>query len=283
MHSRHATDPGTLRQIAREIRRSVVCSLAAAGSGHLGGSLGLADLFTVLYFSVLKHDPHQPAWPGRDRLVLSIGHVAPVLYAALAEAGYFPKSELLTLRKLGSRLQGHPGRDHGLPGLELSAGSLGQGLSVAVGMALAAKADKGTHNVFCIMGDGELQEGSVWEAAMAASHHGLNNLVAIVDRNGVQIDGPTEKVMRLEPLSDRWRSFGWEVIECNGNDVAELLQAFGSLPERTKPVVIIALTTMGKGIPEIEGDYRWHGKVPTTEQVHGFLQQIDHGGIHQQG
>lgn len=266
------SDPERLRATACGIRKSVVASLAAAGSGHLGGSLGLADIFTALYFSVMNHDPHNPGWPERDRMILSIGHVAPVLYATLAHAGYFPTEELLTLRKPGSRLQGHPGRDHGLPGLELSAGSLGQGLSVAVGMALAAAAEKRQHRVFCILGDGELQEGSVWEAAMAAAHHHLDNLVAVVDRNGVQIDGPTETVMALEPLEDKWVSFGWRVIPCNGHDFREILGAFDVARVRSdQPTVIIARTTMGRGIPAIEGDYRWHGKAPSAEQAAGFL------------
>lgn len=283
MNASRTTDTEELSQIAADIRRSVIRSLTEAGSGHLGGSLGLADIFATLYFSVLTHDPAQPSWQCRDRLVLSIGHVAPVLYATLAHSGYFPVSELLTLRKLGSRLQGHPGRDHGLPGLELSAGSLGQGLSVAVGMALAARTDGAPHRVFCILGDGELQEGSVWEAAMAASHHRLSNLVAIVDRNGVQIDGPTEKVMQLEPLSDRWRSFGWQVIECDGNDIPGLLSAFDSIKDSRGPVVLVARTAMGKGVPEIEGDYRWHGKVPTVEQAGLFLDAINDGDIRKQG
>ena len=188
-----------LRNYAKSLRISVIKSLSAAGSGHLGGSLGLADIFSVLYFRVLKHRPQEPNWSGRDRLYLSIGHVAPVLYAALAEAGYFDKEELLTLRKLGSRLQGHPGKDHGLPGIELSAGSLGQGLGVAVGAAIGLKLQKNDARVFAVLGDGELQEGSVWEAAMSAAHHKLNNLIAIVDRNGLQIDGETENVMALEP------------------------------------------------------------------------------------
>ena len=174
---------------ARELRVDVIRSLTSAGSGHLGGSLGLADVFAVLYFHELKHNPAEPLWSERDRLVLSIGHVAPILYAALANSGYFDREELLTLRKLGSRLQGHPGRDHGLPGIELSAGSLGQGLSVAVGMALADKMDKNRRRVYVVLGDGELQEGSVWEAAMSASHYNLDNLIALVDRNRVQIDG----------------------------------------------------------------------------------------------
>ncbi len=254
--------------IAAEIRKSVVMSLIEAGSGHLGGSLGLADIFTALYFSELKYDPLHPAWTGRDRLILSIGHVAPVLYAALAHAGYFPVEELLTLRKLGSRLQGHPGRDHGLPGLELSAGSLGQGLSVAVGMALAARMDHQDHRIYSIHGDGELQEGSIWEAAMAASHHQLGNLTAIVDRNGLQIDGSTEKVMHLEPLADKWKSFGWNVLACDGHDFNDIIQAIRTAgTSGNKPTVIIAKTVMGKGIPSIENDYRWHGKIPTPEMA----------------
>jgi len=268
-------DPNRLRSISVDIRKSVISSLAVAGSGHLGGSLGLADIFTTLYFSVLNHDPHNPRWEDRDRLILSIGHVAPVLYATLAHAGYFPVEELNTLRKMGSRLQGHPGRDHGLPGLELSAGSLGQGLSVAVGMALAAKMDHKSHNIYCIHGDGELQEGSIWEAAMSAAHHKLDNLTAIIDRNGLQIDGKTEDVMQLEPLDEKWRSFGWHVISCNGHDFGELMAAFDqSRSVVTKPTVIIASTIMGKGVPSIEGDHRWHGKVPSREQEDLFIKEL---------
>lgn len=215
-----------LRLTAKSIRIWVVKSLAAAGSGHLGGSLGMADVLTMLYFKVLRHDPKNPFWSCRDRFILSIGHVAPVLYSTLAHAGYFPLEELLTLRKLGSRLQGHPGKEYGLPGLELSAGSLGQGLSVSVGLSLGFKLDKLDNKVYCLLGDGELQEGSVWEAAMAAGHYHLDHLVAIVDRNGVQIDGPTEKVMRLEPLRQKWEAFGWEVTECDGNNLEELSLAF---------------------------------------------------------
>lgn len=273
-------DPEVLRNTAYAIRKAVIHSLAAAGSGHTGGSLGLADLFTTLYFSVLRHDPLRPDWKDRDRFILSIGHVAPVLYATLAIAGYFPPDELLTLRKLGSRLQGHPGRDHGLPGIELSAGSLGQGLSVAAGMAIAAKMDHRSHRIFCLMGDGELQEGSVWETAMAASHHKLNNLTALVDRNGLQIDGPTERVLALEPLGDKWRSFGWNVIPCNGHHFPDLLKAFNESEScYNKPSVILVSTTMGKGIRSIENDYRWHGKAPTQEQAVDFIKEMDSGKL----
>ena len=259
-----------LKEKATEIRKSVIRSLNAAGSGHLGGSLGLADVFSVLYFHEMKHRPEQPDWPERERLILSIGHVAPVLYATLAEAGYFEKEELLTLRKLGTRLQGHPGRDHGLPGIELSAGSLGQGLGVAVGIALMDRHEKKNKRTFCILGDGELQEGSVWEAAMSAAHYKLHNLIAIVDRNNVQIDGKTEDVMALDPLADKWNSFGWYVLECDGNNVDEFVEAFAR-KSNEKPTLILAHTKMGCGVPEIENDYTWHGKAPNDEEMERFI------------
>lgn len=264
-----------LNQIAKNIRISIVKSLAEAGSGHTGGSLGLADVFTALYFSVLNHDPKNPQWEERDRLILSIGHVAPVLYATLAHAGYFPVEELITLRKLGLRLQGHPGRDHGLPGLELSAGSLGQGLSVAVGLALSAKMDKKNWRIYSIHGDGELQEGSIWEAAMSAAHHRLDNITAIVDRNNCQIDGRTSHVMELEPLKQKWESFGWHVLECNGNNISEVISGCNEAKKiKHKPTVIIAKTIMGKGVRSIEDDYRWHGKPPTKEEAEKFIDKI---------
>lgn len=263
----------SIRQHAYNIRINIIWSLEAAGSGHLGGSLGLADVFSVLYFHTMKHRPQEPEWVERDRLILSIGHVAPVLYAALAEAGYFHAEELLTLRKLGSRLQGHPGRDHGLPGIELSAGSLGQGLGVAVGTALGLRQQQNNARVFCILGDGELQEGSVWEAAMSAAHYKLTNLMAIVDRNGVQIDGPTEKVMSLEPLKQKWEAYGWHVVETDGHDIEELIDAFAN-PHLKRPTAIIVQTVMGRGIPEIENDYRWHGKAPDAEQAKRFIDSL---------
>ncbi|MCX6273274.1 MAG: transketolase [Bacteroidetes bacterium] len=260
---------------ATEIRKDIILSLAEAGSGHLGGSLGMADVFTVLYFNVLNHRPDEPDWQERDRLILSIGHIAPVLYTTLAHAGYFPTAELMTLRKLGSRLQGHPSRETGLPGIEVSSGSLGQGLSVSVGLALAGKMDQQNWKVYCILGDGELQEGSVWEAAMSASHHKLNNLVAIVDRNFCQIDGNTPHVMELEPLAGKWEAFGWLVIECNGNDVDELIDAFQQARfSDDRPVVILARTIMGKGVKSIENDFRWHGKVPDDAQKDSFIAEL---------
>ncbi len=265
-----------LDQVSLEIRRALILSLSGAGSGHLGGSLGLADVFTALYFNIIKHNPDLPDWKDRDRLILSIGHVAPVLYATLARAGYFDMKELATLRKLGTRLQGHPGRDHGLPGLELSAGSLGQGLSVAVGMAISAVHDQKNWRVYSILGDGELQEGSIWEAAMSAAHYKLGNLTAIVDRNNVQIDGKTSDVMEIEPLPDKWKSFGWHVIECDGHEIQGIIKACNDARETdAKPTVIIAKTIMGKGIPSIEDDYRWHGKAPTAREAVNFIKELE--------
>lgn len=265
-----------LQKTSLKIRQDVIRSLTAAGSGHLGGSLGLADVFTVLYFNILNHYPNEPNHANRDRLILSIGHVAPVLYATLANAGYFPHEELFTLRKLGSRLQGHPGRDHGLPGIELSAGSLGQGLSVAVGMAISAKIDNAKWRVFSVHGDGELQEGSIWEAAMSAAHYKLDNLTAIVDRNYCQIDGYTQNVMEIEPLKLKWEAFGWQVFECNGNSIAELIDVFSKTLNVTgKPKVIIAKTQMGFGVKSIQDDYRWHGKAPNPQEAEEFLDELE--------
>ncbi len=265
-----------LRSYACKLRISVVESLVSAGSGHLGGSLGLSDIFAALYFRLLNHRHYEPEWELRDRLILSIGHVAPVMYASLAHSGYFEISELKTLRQLGSRLQGHPARDHLLPGIELSAGSLGQGLSVAVGIALSGKIDEKDYKTICIMGDGELQEGSVWEAAMSAAHHKLNNLIAIVDRNYCQIDGYTQNVMEIEPLAGKWRAFGWEVLECDGNNIEEFVDTYEKAAANKKsPTIIIAKTLMGKGVKAIENDYGWHGKAPDAEQAKIFIREIE--------
>ena len=266
---------------AKHIRKLILTALAEAGSGHTGGSLDLVDIFTVLYFNHLRHNPQNPLWEGRDKVVLSIGHTAPVLYATLATAGYFLEDEMLTLRKLGSRLQGHPSYEFRLPGLETCSGSLGQGLGVALGMALAAKMDgpstgSGTVNrIFCIIGDGEQQEGSVWETAMAAAHHKADNLCAIIDRNRLQIDGGTEKVMAIDPLKDKWTAFGWHVIEIDGHDLIQIQMALEMADkEQDKPTVIIADTVMGKGVPSIEDNNQWHGKVPTKEQLTDFLNEL---------
>lgn len=258
-----------------QIRTDLIKMLTEAGSGHLGGSLGLADIFAYLYTHGLSHNANDPYWENRDKLILSIGHVAPVLYASLANAGYFEKAELLELRKFQSRLQGHPSLDSHLPGIETSSGSLGQGLGIAVGMALADKLDKKARKIICIIGDGEIQEGSVWEAAMSASHHQLNHIIAIIDRNCCQIDGRTENVMSLEPLTQKWEAFGWHTLVCNGHDFNEIHTAFTNAKLQThKPTVIIANTKMGKGIAEIEDDYRWHGKVPNQEQCSKFIEEL---------
>ena len=264
-----------LNNTAREIRKWVLKSISEAGSGHTGGSLSSADIFTALYFHLLKHNPSNPEWEQRDRLILSIGHIAPVWYASLALSGYFDKEELLTLRKLGSRLQGHPGKNHGLPGIELSAGSLGQGLSVAVGLALSFKIDNKPNYVYCINGDGELQEGSIWEAAMSASHHKLDNLISIIDRNKLQIDGETENVMQLEPLADKWKAFGWEVFEINGHNIKEIIETVETAKKIAgKPKVIIADTIMGKGVKSIENNHLWHGKAPSKQELEQFLNEL---------
>lgn len=264
-----------LKKKATHIRRKILNALTVAGSGHTGGSLDLVDIFTVLYFSHLRHDPKNPQWEDRDKVVLSIGHTAPVLYATLAAAGYFPEVELLTLRKLGSRLQGHPSYVSKLPGLETCSGSLGQGLGVSLGMALAAKMDGKPNRVFCVMGDGEQQEGSVWESAMAAAHYKLDNLCAIIDRNRLQIDGHTEQVMGIDPLRDKWMAFGWHVLEIDGHDFEQIqlaLRQADLMSER--PTVIIANTVMGKGVPSIENNNQWHGKVPSKLELVKFLKEM---------
>ena len=262
---------------ANAIRQSIIEMLVEAKSGHTAGPLGMADIFTALYFHILKHDPHNPAWEERDRLVLSNGHICPVLYAAMAHSGYFPVEELQTLRKFGSRLQGHPHREF-LPMLETSSGPLGSGLSQSVGMALADRIDRGASSerfFYCMLGDGELDEGQNWEAAMLAGKKKLHNLIAIVDRNNIQIDGFTEDVMPLEPLHEKWASFGWHVQEIDGHNFRDIDTAIGQAKAIfEKPSVIIAHTIPGKGVPEIEFDYRWHGKPPTAEEGKRFLKEI---------
>jgi transketolase len=241
--------------------------LTEAKSGHPAGSLGLADVFAALYFGTLKHDPKKPAWPDRDRFVLSNGHVCPVLYASLACAGYFPKGQLMTLRKLGSPLQGHPHRGP-LPGIENSSGPLGQGISQAVGMALVSKRENRGWRVYSVMGDGEMNEGQVWEALLLAAKYRLGNLAAIIDRNNIQIDGTSDDVLPLEPLADKLRSFGWNAIEIDGNSMEAVVQAFGAAKaEANKPTAIIAKTVSGKGVSFMEGKFEWHGKTPNPEQA----------------
>jgi len=268
------TEVRALERHAEAIRETVVEMLVAAGSGHTAGPLGMADIFTSFYFHLLRHNPKEPAWEERDRLVLSNGHIAPVLYATLAHAGYFPVSECKTLRKFGSRLQGHPERLR-LEGLETTSGPLGEGLSQAAGMAYAFKMDGAKQRVYCLMSDGEQQEGNTWEAAMFVGKHQLANLTAVIDRNNIQIDGMTEEVMPLEPLADKYRAFNWHVLETNGNDIAAFIAAVREAEAvREKPTLIIAHTIPGRGVPEIEFDYHWHGKPPTAEEGKKFLKEI---------
>ncbi len=264
-----------LAEKARLLRRAVIEMLAAAGSGHPGGSLSAVEIVTALYFHVLRLKPEDPAWPDRDRFILSKGHAAPVLYAALAHRGFFPKEELLTLRKFGSRLQGHPDLRK-LPGVEASTGSLGQGLSVGVGMALAGKLDGRGYRVWVLLGDGESEEGQVWEAAMAAAHYRLDNLTAILDYNGLQIDGRLEEVLSPLPFPEKWRAFGWAVREVDGHDLAALLEAFAwASGVRGQPSVVIAHTVKGKGVSFMEGSVDWHGKAPSPAQAAEALAEID--------
>ena len=249
---------------ANDIRQSIIEMLVEAKSGHTAGALGMADIFTLFYFHILKHNPKDPFWEERDRLVLSNGHICPVLYAAMAHSGYFPVFELKTLRKLGSRLQGHPHRKY-LPFVETSSGPLGSGLSQAAGMALADRIDKKEESrfIYCFMSDGELDEGNSWEAIMLAGKNKLKNLIAIVDRNNIQIDGFTEHIMPLEPLAEKWRAFNWHVIEVSGHDFKAINKVVEEAKETSeKPVVIIAHTIPGKGVKEFERDYKWHGMAP---------------------
>lgn len=282
-----------LEKRAEAIRETIINMLVAAGSGHTAGPLGMADIFAAFYFHILKHDPKNPDWEERDRLILSNGHICPVLYAAMAHTGYFPVEECLTLRKFGSRLQGHPERLR-LPGLETTSGPLGEGLSQASGMAYAFHMDErrdvvrpdvmsgrttsrmgGNRRVYCVMSDGEQEEGNTWEAAMFAGKNKLHNLTAVMDRNNIQIDGMTEDVMPLEPLADKYRAFNWHVLEVNGNDLRAFIAAIDEAKAiYEKPTLIIAHTIPGKGVPEIEFDYRWHGKPPTPEEGKRFLKEI---------
>jgi transketolase len=267
-----------LELIANKLRQHVITSVANAKSGHQGGPLGMADIFAVLYFHELNHDPKNPDWPDRDRLILSNGHICPIRYAAMAEAGYFPVEELMTLRKLGTRLQGHPERTR-LPGTETTSGPLGAGLAQAAGMAFAAKMDKKKWRVFCATSDAEHQAGLHWEACLFAGKYRLNNLICIVDRNFIQIDGQTEDIMPLEPLDAKYRSFGWHVIECNGNDIADVVRAIEEAKSAyQQPVVIIAHTIPGRGVSFMENNYLWHSqpfKPGEAEQALKELKEIE--------
>lgn len=259
---------------ARNLRKHILRMIFNAQSGHPGGSLSAIDVMTALYFNVMNHRPAEPKWEDRDRFVLSKGHAAPALYACLAEAGYFPIDWLCTLRQIGSKLQGHPDMRK-TPGVEASTGSEGQGLSMGIGMALAAKLDRKQHRIYVMLGDGELDCGQIWEAAMSASFFKVDNLVAIVDRNKLQLDGPTEQIMSIEPLPDKWKAFGWHVIEINGHDFKEILKAFEEAKGiKGKPTVIIAHTVKGKGVSFMEGAVGFHGKAPNKEQYDQAMREL---------
>lgn len=263
-----------LAETAIEIRKNIIEMLLAAGSGHAAGSLGLADVFTALYFRVLNYRPKQPWWDDRDRLVLSAGHVCPVLYATLAEAGYFPKEELKTLRKRGSRLQGHP-IARLLPGLENTSGSLGQGFSVACGMALGAQMRAKTHHIYCVMGDGEQQEGQVWESYWFAGVHKLTNLTVLIDRNNIQSEGFTEDILPLEPFKEKLEAFGWHVLDIGGHNLVAIEEACGEAKATAnKPVAIICHTIPGKDVDFMEGEFAWHAKSPNASQAAQALQEL---------
>ncbi|MCG0275297.1 MAG: transketolase [Thermosediminibacteraceae bacterium] len=263
-----------LKHIARRVRRHIIEMTAEAGSGHPGGSLSCTDILVTLYFHVMKVDPKNPDWPDRDRFVLSKGHAAPALYAVLAEKGYFPVEELKTLRKIDSILQGHPDMKK-TPGVDMTTGSLGQGLSVANGMAIAGKLDGKDYRVYALLGDGELEEGQVWEAAMAAAHYKLDNLTAFVDHNGLQIDGPITQVMSPEIIQEKFKAFGWHVIDVDGHDFEGIIQAIEEAKTtKGRPTVIVAQTVKGKGVPFMENQVDWHGKAPSREQAEEALKLL---------
>ncbi len=263
-----------LETISREIRKDVVRMIGLAGSGHPGGSLSCVEILACLYFYKMRHRPEEPGWPLRDRFVLSKGHAAPALYAALAWCGYFDRDELWSLRRLGSMLQGHPDRLR-TPGVEISTGSLGQGLSAACGMAIGLRLDKLPCRVYALIGDGESQEGGIWEAAMLAAHQGLDNLTAILDNNGLQIDGQCCEVVDLGDLPAKWRSFGWEVQEVDGHDVLDICRALDRAEEASGPSMIIAHTVKGKGVSFMENNVDFHGKAPTREEMERALQELE--------
>ena len=267
-------DVPALKRLAVDLRRDILRMIAKAGSGHPGGSLSMVELLVGLYWHALRHDPKNPAWPDRDIFLLSKGHGCPALYAVLATQGYFPKEELATLRRYPTRLQGHPERGS-LPGIEMSAGSLGQGLSIANGIALADRLDRRRRRVFCLMGDGELQEGQVWEAAMTAHHHHLDAVCAIIDANQLQQNGPVKQIKDVEPLAEKWRAFGWHAIEIDGHDLAQVLKAYDEAAAVTgKPQAIVARTVKGKGVSFMEHNIGWHGVAPKKDEADKAVGEI---------
>jgi transketolase len=273
-----AENINSLKEKARILRIAILKMLTEAGSGHTGGSLSAADIATALYFYKMRHNPKDPKWKERDRFILSKGHAAPLLYAALALSGYFDEQLLKTLRKLGSPLQGHP-CSKTLPGVEISTGSLGQGLSIANGIAMGLKLDGLSSRVYCLLGDGEIQEGQVWEAAMTAAHYRLDNLCAIIDNNGLQIDGHCSDVMSIEPIVNKWEAFGWHVIDINGHDMKAILNAFDEAERvKSKPTMIVARTVKGKGVSFFEGKVQYHGIVPSREELERALKELGGDG-----
>ena len=263
-----------LEKTAKEIRKGIIEAVYSNKSGHIGGSLSIADILTVLYFNEMKIDPKNPNWENRDRLVLSKGHSSPALYSTLAKKGYFDEEELKTFRNINSRLQGHPDKKH-IPGVDMSTGSLGQGLSAANGMAIAAKMDKKDYRVYCILGDGEIEEGQIWEAAMTSNKYKLDNLCVIVDNNNLQIDGTIEEVMSSYPIDAKFRSFGFEIIKIDGHNIEEIIKAFEVAKNiKGKPTCIIAKTTKGKGISFMENQVDWHGKAPNEEEYLKALEEL---------
>ena len=263
-----------LKRLAVELRQTILKTIAHAGSGHPGGSLSMVELLIGLYWYALRHDPNNPAWPQRDLFLLSKGHGCPALYTVLAYRGYFPKEELLTLRRYPTRLQGHP-EQGSPPGVEIAAGSLGQGLSMANGIALADRLDGRRRRIFCLMGDGEIQEGQVWEAAMTAHHHKLDAVCAIIDANQLQQNGPVKDIQDIEPLADKWRAFGWHAIEIDGHDIAQVLKAYDDAERMTgKPQVVVARTVKGKGVSFMELNPAWHGVAPKPDELEKALKEL---------
>lgn len=268
------SDAGELAAIAKRMRRTAIEMITEAGSGHPGGSLSVTEIVVTLFFDVMRHDPTQPHWPDRDRFILSKGHCCPMLYAVMAECGYCPKDQLMTLRKLGSMYQGHPDVRF-LPSVEASTGSLGQGLSLGIGMAAGQRLDNRQARTYVVLGDGEIQEGQVWESAMFAPFHKMDNVVAIVDYNKIQLDGFVKDILDLEPLGDKWRSFGWHVIQVDGHDIGALQRAFSEAATiKGKPTCILANTVKGKGVSFMENNPKYHGSAPTREECARALQEL---------
>jgi transketolase len=268
------TNVAELAAIAKQMRREVIEMITQAKSGHPGGSLSATDILVTLFFDVMNHDPANPKWKDRDRFILSKGHCCPILYAVMAECGYCPKDQLNTLRKLGSIYQGHPDVRF-LPALEASTGSLGEGISLAIGMGLAARLDQSPSRVYVVVGDGEIQEGQIWEAAMFGGNNGVDNVCAILDYNGIQLDGFVKDIMALEPIAEKWRAFGWHVIECKGHDISALQKAFAeAAATKDKPSILIAHTVKGKGVSFMENNPKFHGTAPTREEADKALQEL---------